>query len=117
MAIEVIDVSMSYHGNKVITGFSTQMRQGTVTAIQGPHSSGKRTLIKVLSRILWPQEGHVFVPAHLDSLHMDKSPDFFHSKSYMDNLTYGVIEKQSKARVEAILKELISLTEGEQKEH
>lgn len=47
MFIKLFDVHVRYGENLVLTNCTAQLRQETLTAIVGPHSSGKATLIKV----------------------------------------------------------------------
>jgi len=117
MTIDLSKLYIGYGDNKVITNLSATLKQQTITAIQGPHSSGKRTLIKMLARILLPHNGSIFVPEHLCSLHLDKSPDLLGSLSLFDNLSYGQIDEEdipSWDRVTSILQDLVVNTSGVQ---
>jgi len=107
-----LDLETGAYKNKVLTDLSGSLRQGTITAIIGPHSSGKRTLIKVLSNILVPDQGGVFVPAHLRVLHMDRFPDFIVSRSLLENLTFGCVQEPSFQRVQAIVNDLVMTADG-----
>lgn len=110
MCIEMSDVDVHYGTNKVLTGVSISLRQGTITAITGAHSSGKRTIIKVLSGVHVPNGGSSFVPAHLRVLHLGRFPEIFARSTLTDNLTYG--HACTPERVEAIMRDFINPTES-----
>lgn len=59
--IRVCDVSAGYLGNDVIKNIDVQFNKGEITTIIGPNGSGKSTLIKVISRVLNPTTGNVYL--------------------------------------------------------
>lgn len=59
--IKVCDVSAGYLGNDVLKHIDVQFNKGEITTIIGPNGSGKSTLIKVISRILNPASGNVYL--------------------------------------------------------
>lgn len=50
---------VSYGGPDVLTGLTTVIPEGQITAIVGPNASGKSTLLRTLARLLRPSQGAV----------------------------------------------------------
>jgi len=109
MEIELFDVTVKYGTNKVLTNVSMSLKQGTITTIMGPHSAGKRTMIRALAHVLVPDEGSVFVPAHLRAVHLDRFPELVERLTLFQNLTYGgaTEDQERPERVMQIMKDLI----------
>lgn len=64
--IELKDISYSYSVNKdkdfkVIAGVSLKIEKGNKIAIYGPSGCGKSTIIKLISGLLKPESGQVFI--------------------------------------------------------
>ena len=60
--VRLKDIWFSYTGKEwVIRNFSFEVRRGEVLALIGPNGSGKTTLLKIISGILKPQNGSVYV--------------------------------------------------------
>jgi len=55
----VKDLRFRYDENWVLDGLSFEVREGEILGIIGPNGSGKTTILRVLSRVLIPQEGEV----------------------------------------------------------
>ena len=59
-AIEALDVSYTYPGGiDALCNVTFRARRGQFVAVMGANGSGKTTLMKVLTRLLLPQKGHV----------------------------------------------------------
>jgi len=61
--IEVRDAAFRYpHSDiDVLTGFSAQFERGEITAVTGKNGSGKTTLTKLLSGMLRPTTGSIYI--------------------------------------------------------
>jgi len=57
--IEVEDLGFSYGEGFVLKGVTFQVKEGEILGVLGPNSAGKTTLIRLLSKVLTPQEGRV----------------------------------------------------------
>jgi branched-chain amino acid transport system ATP-binding protein len=60
-AIELIDVASAYGRTRVLNDVSLKVRRGGVTALIGPNGAGKTTTLKVVSGLLRPTSGKVFL--------------------------------------------------------
>ncbi|MBI4787759.1 MAG: heme ABC transporter ATP-binding protein [Chloroflexi bacterium] len=58
------DITFSYNHKPVLDGISIQVLPGEIVGLLGPNGSGKSTLIKLLSRVLVPQDGRVWIDGH-----------------------------------------------------
>lgn len=61
--LEVRDVSMRFGGNMALDRVSLQADAGQVTGLIGPNGAGKTTLFNIISGLLRPQRGDVFLAA------------------------------------------------------
>jgi len=107
ISIEVDNLSFEYgNGVPVLRNVSISVPQGHMVAIVGPHNSGKSTLLNLLSNILIPTSGHIFVPSHLRVVHVSREPLFMHA-SLLHNLTLGLPRHMiDVSRIKRILKML-----------
>lgn len=57
--LEAQKVSFAYNGRPVLRGVDLTVSPGQMVGVIGPNGAGKSTLIKILSRLLRPDEGRV----------------------------------------------------------
>lgn len=57
--LEAQKVSFAYNGRPVLRGVDLTVPPGQMVGVIGPNGAGKSTLIKILSRLLRPDEGRV----------------------------------------------------------
>ncbi len=55
------DLRFRYDESWVLDGLSFEVKKGEVLGIIGPNGSGKTTILRILSRVLIPQEGEVYL--------------------------------------------------------
>ncbi|MFE3460996.1 ABC transporter ATP-binding protein [Nocardiopsis aegyptia] len=60
-AIEIENLSKSFHGKKAVDGISLTVDAGTVTGYLGPNGAGKTTTLRCLLGLIRPDEGRVLV--------------------------------------------------------
>ncbi|MFD0711538.1 ABC transporter ATP-binding protein [Paenibacillus sp. GCM10027626] len=58
-ALSAIDLNYGYRANTVIEGFDLDVTPGEWLGIVGPNGSGKSTVLRMLSRLISPQQGTV----------------------------------------------------------
>ncbi|MEY3806976.1 MAG: hypothetical protein RIR69_1788 [Actinomycetota bacterium] len=122
--LEVIDISVSYGTQKIVSHLSLSVPTGTTTAIVGPSGSGKSTLLHAICGVLRLDEGRIIVdgvditttPAHKRHIGLvSQTGDLFPTMTVRDNIEYGLrTEKMDRAerrsRSDALL-EMIGLSD------
>jgi ABC-type multidrug transport system fused ATPase/permease subunit len=78
---------------EVFSQVNLAVPQGTMVAIAGDTCAGKKTLLELLSDIIMPTRGVVYVPSHLRVLHVSREPMFL-KMSLLHNLTFGMPDRQ-----------------------
>lgn len=61
MKLKAENLTMAYDKKLVIDDISFELNTGEITSLVGRNGSGKTTILKILSQILTPQEGSVFI--------------------------------------------------------
>jgi branched-chain amino acid transport system permease protein len=59
--LTVKKVSKSFGGNRALASFSVQIKTGETVALIGPNGSGKTTLLNLISGLLKPDEGSIYL--------------------------------------------------------
>ena len=59
--IQIKNISQSYGDFKVLDDISLEIPEGKITALIGANGAGKSTLLGVVSRLLMPSYGQVFI--------------------------------------------------------
>ena len=62
--IEVENLSFSYQNNKILKNISFSIEKGEYLCIIGKNGSGKSTLAKLLSALIFPQEGTIKISGY-----------------------------------------------------
>ncbi len=57
MVLNVVDIKKHYDGLKAIDGLSFSIGQGTIYGLLGPNGAGKTTTIRMMMKIILPDEG------------------------------------------------------------
>ena len=60
-AVEVHDLTVSYHEKPVLWGIDFTLPSGSLTGIIGPNGAGKSTLIKLIMGLIKPASGYVLI--------------------------------------------------------
>ncbi|WP_032092896.1 ATP-binding cassette domain-containing protein [Necropsobacter rosorum] len=61
MAIEIRNINKSYANKKVVDNVSLTIPQGKITSFIGPNGAGKSTLLSIISRLLNPDSGEIYL--------------------------------------------------------
>lgn len=59
--IVIEGLEKSFKKNKVLDGIDLTVKKGHILALLGPNGAGKTTTVKILSTLLKPDKGKVFV--------------------------------------------------------
>jgi ABC-2 type transport system ATP-binding protein len=59
--IHIQGLKKSYKDVKVLDGLNLSVKRGTMLALLGPNGAGKTTTVRILSTLLAPDEGEIFV--------------------------------------------------------
>jgi ATP-binding cassette subfamily B protein len=114
-AITVRDLNFAYpDGTEALSGLSLTVKRGGILGILGKTGSGKSTLIKVLTRLVDPPSGTVFIEGtdvrnwDIGELHtifgVTPQDSYLFSDSIKNNIAYGLEEMD-----EALVKEVSAL--------
>lgn len=85
---------------------SARVAQGNIVLICGPHSSGKGTLVHLLTDNRTPRSGTVLCPSYLRCLHVAYQPDMITYMNLFENLVFGV-ENPDVERVKRIFDRVV----------
>merc|ERR1711871_1349030 len=73
--------------------------QGKMIAVLGPHGTGKRSLLRLLSGMVRPNNGNIIVPTHLRCLYVPNHYEIFKNGGLLENLTFGTKGEYDKERL------------------
>jgi branched-chain amino acid transport system ATP-binding protein len=62
--LEVKEVTFAYGGLVILDEISFSIESGEKVAIIGPNGAGKSTLLNIISGLLFPAKGHVYILGH-----------------------------------------------------
>jgi len=123
--IKVENVTKKYGDFKAVDDISFEVKTGEVFAFLGPNGAGKTTTIKMLTTLIKPTKGKVFLDGHdvaenpsqtrksFGIVFQDPSLDnelTAHENMYFHAVLFGLSKEESKDRINKLL-ELVELTE------
>lgn len=73
MVIEAKYVCKAFGDREIVKDFSTRIIKGNKIGIVGPNGAGKTTLIKLLTKRLEPDSGHVRIGKNLEEAYFDQN--------------------------------------------
>jgi iron complex transport system ATP-binding protein len=77
LTLKEINFSYSHHHRKILTDINFSLFKGELLGIIGPNGSGKTTLLKIISGILKPNYGNIFLLGQkLNNLSLKKIAQF-----------------------------------------
>lgn len=97
MKLKAENLTMAYDKKLVIDDISFELNTGEITSLVGRNGSGKTTILKILSQILTPQEGSVFIDekslssnpeSKINYAYLPDRFDFFSYNSGMQAMEY-----------------------------
>lgn len=121
--IEVKEISKSFDQIEAVRNISFSIKKGEIYGLLGPNGAGKSTTINMLTTLLQPNSGEIFLNGNNIKDHRDESKmilgvvpqeiSLYEDLSAYDNLTfwgslYGISNSQIKEKVDKVL-ELVGL--------
>ena len=73
MVIEAKHVCKAFGDREIVKDFSTRIIKGNKIGIVGPNGAGKTTLIKLLTKRLEPDSGHIRIGKNLEEAYFDQN--------------------------------------------
>ena len=64
MSIECVHLHKSYGSKEIIKDVSVTIREGVITGLIGPNGAGKSTLIKLITGLVYPSSGNVYIDGY-----------------------------------------------------
>ena len=64
MSIECVHLHKSYGNKEIIKDVSVTIREGVITGLIGPNGAGKSTLIKLITGLVYPSSGNVYIDGY-----------------------------------------------------
>jgi len=102
------------HMRWALRDVSFSVAQGEVLGIVGPNGAGKSVLLKILSRITRPTEGHARLHGSVSSM-LEAGTSFHPELTGLENIRLaGAILGMRKSEIEARIDEIISFSEVEE---
>ena len=115
--IKTVDLCYKYGKFMAVNNLSVEIMGGEVVSLTGANGAGKTTFIKMLSGILTPYSGEMFIG--VDKSYMSQSSALLANMTARENYNfYGVINGLSKAEIEekfALSSDLLGLGQFQNK--
>ena len=111
MKLEIRNISFSYKNKPILDDLSFAVKPGEFVSVLGPSGCGKSTLLKVLTGVLTPQKGEIYVDGQPSTgltehfSYMPQNDLLFPWKTILDNVClYGRIHGSYEQLKEQALK-------------
>lgn len=92
------DISLTFGVRPLFTSVSLNICRGDKICLVGRNGSGKSTLLKIISGVMEPDGGEVFVQPGLKIAYMEQAADFQNTKRFRTSFCRGWMQKQKRAR-------------------
>lgn len=110
--VEVRNLCKSFYNRegelKVLDDINFSLKEGDVLTLVGPSGSGKSTLLNILTKLLKPTSGDIYINGNIG--YMFQRDNLLEWRNIMDNITIGLEiqgkknDKESLERIEKLLK-------------
>lgn len=116
--IELKDVTKQFKSFTAVDAISFEVKKGELFALLGPNGAGKSTTIKMLTTLLKPTSGKLFLNGHDVTKHQDdarksfgivfQDPSVDTELTALENMQlhaalYGLSQKEANSRIESLL--------------
>ena len=101
-------VKLAFGTNQLFSNVEFSINRGNKISLVGRNGSGKSTLLKVISGILEPDDGEIFLQPHTKISYMPQEPDFSGFKTLRDVVLSGLekTDKNEEYKADILIKEL-----------
>ena len=97
---------------KALCDVSLEVRQGEVMGVIGHNGAGKSTLLKLVSRVMKPTGGRVWVKGRIAPRYWNSAPDFHSELSGRENVFLnGTLLGYTHAEMESLFDEIVDFAE------
>ncbi|MBQ6119454.1 MAG: ATP-binding cassette domain-containing protein, partial [Clostridia bacterium] len=127
VVIELRHVSVSFDGEQILKDINLNIRNGEFITFLGPSGCGKTTTLRIIAGFLEPDEGEVIfdgkkingMPPHKRQVNtIFQRYALFPHLNVFENIAFGLrLKKLPKDRIEAKVKEMLSLVNLKGFEH
>lgn len=83
--LECNNVFKNYSGKQALSGINLQLEPGKIIGLLGPNGSGKSTLIKIISGILTPSMGEVYISGKKVGLETKSIVSYLPERTYLND--------------------------------
>lgn len=59
--LEIVELQFGYDQNPTLKGVNLTLEEAKLTVVLGPNGSGKTTLVKLMSKMMTPDSGHIYL--------------------------------------------------------
>ncbi|MEO0301738.1 MAG: ATP-binding cassette domain-containing protein, partial [candidate division WOR-3 bacterium] len=112
-----------YRRRRVVNNISIELKKGEIVGLLGPNGAGKTTTFYMISGVIKPNEGRVFIGdiditdlpmykrARMGIIYLPQEPSVFRKLSVFDNV-YGILQMRgyknsvAKEKTEEVLKKM-----------
>jgi ABC-type sugar transport system ATPase subunit len=123
MKLEIQNITKIYEKRKILDSISFNVEEGELLSILGPSGTGKSTVLKIISGLIEPDKGRVFIdnkdvtsipPENRGMGFVFQSPLLFPHMTVEENIKFGLqVKKWKRERISERVKELLILLQIE----
>ena len=94
MSLIVKNLSKSFNSKKVLNNISFEVQNGQTLGVVGFSGSGKSTLLKIISNILYQDEGQIIIPKDSEIAMTFQYSALFDFLNVHDNIAFPLVERK-----------------------
>ena len=94
MSLVVKNLSKSFYSKKVLNDISFEVKNGETLGVVGFSGSGKSTLLKIISGILYQDEGDIIIPDNSEIAMTFQYSALFDFLNVYDNIAFPLVERK-----------------------
>lgn len=115
MSLEVKNLVKTFDKRRVLNNISFKVKNGETLGVVGFSGSGKSTLLKIISGILYQDEGDIIIPKNSEIAMTFQYSALFDFLNVYDNIAFPLVERKefrgkfTKQQISKIVKEKLKL--------